>query len=90
MYENPFYGRLTAEVRDGRLVLDLGPRPMPIQTRHWDGDTFAIAVPGYGAPKFTDGLVSFQFGLGDTATGLSFVRAFADVADGRFTRTADH
>jgi len=88
-YENPYYGRLTAEVRDGRLVMDLGPRPMPIQTRHWDGDTFAIATPGYGAPKFTDGLVSFQFGLGDKATGLSFVRAFDDVAEGRFTRTGD-
>ena len=88
-YENPYFGTLTAEVADGGLALRLGPRRTPIKTRHWDGDTFAIALPGYGAPEFTDGLVSFEFGPGDKPAALRFFRAFEDVADGRFTRTGD-
>jgi hypothetical protein len=46
-------------------------------------------MPGYGAPKYTDGLVSFQFGAGDRAIELRFIRAFDDAGDGRFTRTPD-
>ena len=59
-----------------------------MHARHWDGDTFALALPGYGAPAYTDGFVTFQFGPGDTASELRFIRAFDDAADGRFTRAA--
>ncbi|HVQ75841.1 MAG TPA: hypothetical protein VMT79_09920 [Candidatus Binatia bacterium] len=65
----------------------LGPRQMPVRLKHWDGDTFAVARPGYGAPAYTDGFVSFQFGAGEQATALSFLRSFDDAGDGRFTRS---
>ena len=57
-----------------------------MRARHWDGDT--LALPGYGAPAYTDSCVTFQFGPGDGATELRFIRAFDDAADGRFTRAA--
>ena len=45
--------------------------------------------PGYGTPRYTDGFVSFQFGQGDKAIDLRFLRAFDDAGDGRFVRTPD-
>jgi hypothetical protein len=88
-YRNSYFGPLTAEVQEGRLQLRMGPRRALVRARHWDGDTFAISVPGYGAPRYTDGFVSFQFGSGAQATDLRFYRAFDDAGDGRFARTAD-
>jgi hypothetical protein len=88
-YRSAYFGPLTAEVRDGRLQLRMGSRQALVRTRHWDGDTFAISVPGYGTPRYTDGFVSFQFGPGDTAIDLRFLRAFDDAGDGRFVRTPD-
>ena len=58
-YRNPYFGPLTAEVQEGRLQLRLGSRPALVRTRHWDGDTFAVSVPGYGPPRYTDGFVTF-------------------------------
>ncbi len=87
-YENPYFGQLTVEPQEGTLVLKVGPRQTLVRARHWDGDTFAIALAGYGVPKYTDGFVSFQFGQGERATDLRFIRALDDAADGRFTRTA--
>ena len=36
-------GRLAADVRDGTLLLTVGPRKTPVRLKHWDGDTFAIS-----------------------------------------------
>jgi hypothetical protein len=86
-YENPYFGPLTVEPQDSTLLIRVGQRQTLVRTKHWDGDTFAIALPGYGDRKYTDGFVSFQFGQGERATDLRFIRAFDDAADGRFTRT---
>jgi CubicO group peptidase (beta-lactamase class C family) len=88
-YRNPYYGPLAADVRDGTLLLTVGPRKTPVRLKHWDGDTFAISLPGYGAPKYTDGFVTFVFGEAGQALELRFIRGFDDADDGRFTRAAD-
>jgi hypothetical protein len=88
-YKSPYFGALAAEVRSGRLELRIGPRKALVQTKHWDGDTFAISLPGYGDPTYTDGLVSFQFGSGDKPVELRFFRTFDDAGNGRFAREAD-
>ena len=88
-YRNPYYGPLAADVRDGSLLLSVGPRKTPVRLKHWDGDTFAISLPGYGAPTYTDGFVTFVFGEAGQAVELRFIRGFDDADDGRFTRAAD-
>ena len=70
-------------------MLSLGPRKTPVRLRHWSGDTFAIALPGYGPPTYTDGFATFAFGEGTQARELRFFRAFDDADGGRFTRAAD-
>ena len=85
-YENPYFGPLTVEPQDSSLLIRVGQRQTLVRTKHWDGDTFAIALPGYGDRNYTDGFVSFQFGQGERATDLRFIRAFDDADDGRFTR----
>jgi len=84
-----YYGPLAADVRDGRLALTVGPRKAPIRLKHWDGDTFAISLAGYGPPKYTDGFVTFVFGEAGQALGLRFIRGFDGADDGPFTRAAD-
>ena len=76
-------------MQDGSLLLTVGPRKTPVRLKHWDGDTFAISLPGYGAPKYTDGFVTFVFGEAGQALELRFIRGFDDADDGRFTRAAD-
>jgi CubicO group peptidase (beta-lactamase class C family) len=88
-YRNPYFGALVAGAQGGQLELRVGPRKTPVRLKHWDGDTFAIAMPGYGVPKYTDGFVSFQFGPADQAVELRFMRTLADAGDGRFTRAPD-
>jgi len=88
-YRNPYYGPLVADVRDGGPLLTMGPRQIPVRLKHWDGDTFAISVPGEGAPTYTDGFVTFVFGEAGQALELRFIRGFDDADDGRFTRAAD-
>jgi CubicO group peptidase (beta-lactamase class C family) len=88
-YRSAYFGPLTAAVQDGSLVLSLGPRKTPVRLRHWSGDTFAIALPGYGPPTYTDGFATFAFGEGTTARELRFIRGFDDADGGRFTRAAD-
>lgn len=88
-YRNPYYGPLTAAVQGDALRFTIGPRRTPVLLKHWDGDTFAVALPGLGTPTYTDGFVTFQFGPGDPAAELRFIRVFDDADDGRFVRAAD-
>ena len=84
-----YYGPLVAETQGGDLLLSVGPRKTPVRLKHWAGDTFAISLPGYGAPTYTDGFVTFVFGEAAQALELRFIRGFDDADDGRFTRAAD-
>jgi CubicO group peptidase (beta-lactamase class C family) len=88
-YRNPYYGLLAAAVQTGSLRLTVGPRKTPVRLKHWDGDTFAFSLPGYGAPQYTDGFVTFVFGEAGQALELRFIRGFDDADGGRFTRAAD-
>ena len=88
-YRHPYYGRLVAEVRDGRLELRTGPARTLIPSRHWDGDTFAIAVPSGAPPTYTDGFASFALGPDGKVSELRFTRFFTDAGEGRFEREPD-
>jgi CubicO group peptidase (beta-lactamase class C family) len=45
-YANAFYGPLHVVVRDGGLVMQLGPAPQEFPLRHWTGNTFAYRTRG--------------------------------------------
>lgn len=48
-YANRFYGPATVEIRNGRLVMVLGPRHTAFRLSHWDGDTFSYLPSGENA-----------------------------------------
>ncbi len=48
-YQNAFYGPAQVRVRDGRLVMLLGPRSQVFPLTHWDGNTFAYYPTGENA-----------------------------------------
>lgn len=65
-YDNPYYGPLTVADRNGRLSMEMGPRPEAWELARHDGDTFTFqpigenAVPRAGAAfeRLPDGTVS--------------------------------
>jgi CubicO group peptidase (beta-lactamase class C family) len=65
-YDSPYYGPLVVADRNGRLSMELGPRPGTWELSHHDGDTFTFkpigenAVPRAGITfeRRSDGFVS--------------------------------
>jgi CubicO group peptidase (beta-lactamase class C family) len=61
-YANAYYGDADVALKDGRLVLKLGPAGVTFQLSHWDGDTFVFSPSSENSPpgsisaaKFTRG-----------------------------------
>jgi CubicO group peptidase (beta-lactamase class C family) len=49
IYQNAFYGPAQVRLRNGRLVMLLGPRSQVFPLTHWDGNTFAYYPTGENA-----------------------------------------
>src|SRR5205814_769550 len=45
-YRQDFYGEAIVTVKDGALVLELGPKRLAFPLQHWDRDTFLYTPPG--------------------------------------------
>jgi CubicO group peptidase (beta-lactamase class C family) len=52
-YANAYYGPLTISARNGRLVMQLGPRHQMFPLSHWDGNTFTYMPAGENAAGIT-------------------------------------
>lgn len=49
-YRNDYYGPMQVGVRNGGLVLTLGPGNAQFACQHWDGDTFSIQSDNESSP----------------------------------------
>ena len=52
-YKNHYYGPVAIAVRNGRLVLEIGPRHEVLPLTHWDGNTFSYMPSGENAAGIT-------------------------------------
>lgn len=67
-YQNDYYGPLTVSVKDGGLVMTLGPKGMQFPLRHYAGDMFFYETTGENAVGFSG--VGFTTG----PSGIAAVR----------------
>jgi hypothetical protein len=58
-YSNDFFGTIELAEKNGRLVLRLGPKPMELELRHWDRDTFTYQPVG----EMAGGLSGVRFSV---------------------------
>jgi CubicO group peptidase (beta-lactamase class C family) len=86
-YTNDSYGRLTVIAKDGGLVMQLGPKDMEFELKHYDGSTFSN-VP---IVEHADDRSSVVFTVPDGTSAASQVTLGVLDADGlgTFTRTTD-
>jgi CubicO group peptidase (beta-lactamase class C family) len=49
-YANDYWGPATVSDRDGKLVLQLGPKAVPWPLKHWDGNTFTFDFASENMP----------------------------------------
>jgi hypothetical protein len=68
-YGNRFYGPATVEIRNGRLVIVLGPLHTAFPLTHWDGNTFSYLPSGENAV----GVSAVTFSIGNDGRAASFV-----------------
>jgi CubicO group peptidase (beta-lactamase class C family) len=78
-YNNDYGGPATISVKDGGLVLGIGPAGQTYSLKHWDGDTFTFELSNENAPPGTVSKATFA---GDTLT----LEYFDSDGIGRFTR----
>lgn len=65
-YANAYYGDAEVALKDGRLVLKLGPAGVAFPLSHWDGDTFVFSPSSENAPPGS--ISTAKFGRGNPAT----------------------
>lgn len=68
-YGNRFYGPAAVEIRNGRLVIVLGPLHTAFPLTHWDGNTFSYLPSGENAV----GVSAVTFSIGNDGRAASFV-----------------
>lgn len=87
-YENPVFGRLQLRRNQDTLEGALGPRPLRMILRHWDGDSYDVSIPATGTGFGQGNLATFQVDADGSVLSVQFL-AFHDAADGVFTRVAE-
>jgi CubicO group peptidase (beta-lactamase class C family) len=53
VYNNGYWGPATITERDGKLLLELGPRGQEFPLTHWNADTFTFTLQNENAPPGT-------------------------------------
>lgn len=56
-YANDFFGAIQVAEKDGKLVVQMGPKRLPFELTHWDRDAFVYQPQGESA----DGLSGVRF-----------------------------
>ncbi|MFC3226414.1 serine hydrolase [Marinibaculum pumilum] len=84
-YENPYFGPLEIDVRDGALVMSVGPIPMRFPLRHWDGNRFVFVPAGENAPAGSLSAVDFAQDDAGRIAAVT-VEVFDRAGQGRFVR----
>jgi CubicO group peptidase (beta-lactamase class C family) len=82
-YANAYYGPATVSVKNGKLVLLIGPRHYTYALQHWDGNVFTYVPPGESGGSVS--AVTFAQSAG--AQGMTMTVEFYDQEGlGKFTR----
>jgi CubicO group peptidase (beta-lactamase class C family) len=83
-YANAYYGPLTIVARNGRLVMQLGPRHESFPLSHWDGNTFTYMPAGEDAAGITR--VTFFVAPGSSRSAKVTIDNLNESGLGTFTR----
>lgn len=59
-YRNDYWGPAVVAERDGKLVLELGPRGDTVELTHWDGNVFTFPLASENAPPGTISKATFD------------------------------
>ncbi|AML53514.1 serine hydrolase [Falsihalocynthiibacter arcticus] len=74
VYDSSYFGPAQMDLRDGALVLTLGPDGQKFQLQHWDGDVFYFSAFNENMPSGS--VSSLTFGISDEGTAMSFTVEF--------------
>lgn len=84
-YFNEYYGSVHAAVRDGKLVLTIGPAKTSFTLTHWDGNRYVFAIGPPNAPEGSRSTVDFSADDAGLVQGMQV--EFLDTSGmGRFVR----
>lgn len=83
-YDNPYFGPAQVREDNGKLIFQLGPKPLAVPMAHWDGDAFTFIPEGENAPEGSIAKVTFALD-GGRAKALT-VDIYNESGLGTFTR----